>query len=554
MARIFLLPVLLLVIPGFSASRPGFRGFSEVQGGRKGDFAVHVLTPGDSPERDATKEGTSASPQPSQRWALLVAGSSGWYNYRHQADVCHAYHLIKEGGVHTANIVTMMYGDIAHHADNPFPGKIFNRPGGPDVFQGVAIDYRGDEVNVNTVLAVLEGNKDAVKSLGTGKVIDSGPNDEVFVFYSDHGSPGVLGMPSGSMLYADQLLGAIRRKRAAHGYKEMSMYIEACESGSLFQGMLEDDLQLYVTTAANANESSWGTYCPGLHGAAPPQAQLAGNGSKELDTCLGDLFSVAWMEDSEEQNPLTETLRVQFDHVSQRTSANYTYKMGSHVQRFGQVSAMEADHVGDFIGYPSNRALSRLSSTGMGAELRGPQQHSSVSQREADLVPLRFRVANARTPRDRQKAEAELNAVLKQRAGADAAAEGLAHKLFMHPETSDILIQNHGWQAQDVFIGAPEHGQPASSFLTQLVSGAPKQRPPQAPLVDSWDCLREMERAWAQAYGPFDQYSMRHMRLLANLCNSGLNDHAVRAVSATTATAGATTEAKEAVPETVTVQ
>eukprot|EP00983_Pelagomonas_calceolata_P098728 1158381-Pelagomonas_calceolata.AAC.1 len=49
---------------------------------------------------------------------------------RHQADVCHAYHLIKGGGVHTANIVTMMYGDIAYHADNPFPGKIFNRPGG----------------------------------------------------------------------------------------------------------------------------------------------------------------------------------------------------------------------------------------------------------------------------------------------------------------------------------------------------------------------------------------------------------------------------------------
>ena len=46
---------------------------------------------------------------------------------------------------------------------------------------------------------------------------------------------------------------------------QMSMYIEACESGSLFQGLLEDELHLYVTTAANANESSWGTYCPGVH-------------------------------------------------------------------------------------------------------------------------------------------------------------------------------------------------------------------------------------------------------------------------------------------------
>ena len=26
-------------------------------------------------------------------WAVLVAGSRGWDNYRHQADVCHAYQV-----------------------------------------------------------------------------------------------------------------------------------------------------------------------------------------------------------------------------------------------------------------------------------------------------------------------------------------------------------------------------------------------------------------------------------------------------------------------------
>ena len=35
-----------------------------------------------------------------------------------------------------------------------------------------------------------------------------------------------------------------------------------------------------------------------------------GNGSKELDTCMGDLFSVSWMEDSEKYDPAIETLRV----------------------------------------------------------------------------------------------------------------------------------------------------------------------------------------------------------------------------------------------------
>jgi legumain len=64
-------------------------------------------------------------------------------------------------------------------------------------------------------------------------------------------------------------------------------YLEACESGSIFEGMLPNDINIYATTASNAEESSWGTYCPGEFPEPPP----------EYDTCLGDLYSIAWMED-----------------------------------------------------------------------------------------------------------------------------------------------------------------------------------------------------------------------------------------------------------------
>jgi ABC-type uncharacterized transport system permease subunit len=65
------------------------------------------------------------------------------------------------------------------------------------------------------------------------------------------------------------------------------IYVEACESGSMFEGIMPQDLNIYVTTAANAVESSWGTYCPGMN-PPPPQEYL---------TCLGDVYSVSWMED-----------------------------------------------------------------------------------------------------------------------------------------------------------------------------------------------------------------------------------------------------------------
>lgn len=53
-------------------------------------------------------------------------------------------------------------------------------------------DYTGEDVTVDNFFAVLLGNKTAVKG-GSGKVVNSGPNDHIFVFYSDHGGPGVLG-------------------------------------------------------------------------------------------------------------------------------------------------------------------------------------------------------------------------------------------------------------------------------------------------------------------------------------------------------------------------
>lgn len=54
-------------------------------------------------------------------------------------------------------------------------------------------DYTGDNVTAKNLYAVILGDKNATKG-GSGKVVDSKPNDRIFIFYSDHGGPGVLGM------------------------------------------------------------------------------------------------------------------------------------------------------------------------------------------------------------------------------------------------------------------------------------------------------------------------------------------------------------------------
>jgi legumain len=110
-----------------------------------------------------------------------------------QAGVCHAYQILKTGGLKEENIVVFMYDDIAGNPENPRPGVIINHPKGGDVYAGVPKDYTGDDVNVNNFVAALLGDRSRLTGTGSGKVILSGPNDHVFVYYADHGGPGILG-------------------------------------------------------------------------------------------------------------------------------------------------------------------------------------------------------------------------------------------------------------------------------------------------------------------------------------------------------------------------
>ncbi|KER19340.1 hypothetical protein T265_15574, partial [Opisthorchis viverrini] len=52
---------------------------------------------------------------PSENWVVLAAGSNTWENYRHQADVYHAYQIVRQNNVPAQNIITLAYDDIANN-------------------------------------------------------------------------------------------------------------------------------------------------------------------------------------------------------------------------------------------------------------------------------------------------------------------------------------------------------------------------------------------------------------------------------------------------------
>merc|ERR1719277_328966 len=74
-------------------------------------------------------------------WAVIMAGSNGYYNYRHQSDACHAYQVAKRNGIPESHIILLAYDDIANNKENPFKGQMFNKPTpkgtpGMDVYSG----------------------------------------------------------------------------------------------------------------------------------------------------------------------------------------------------------------------------------------------------------------------------------------------------------------------------------------------------------------------------------------------------------------------------------
>jgi len=378
-------------------------------------------------------------------WALLIAGSNGYGNYRHQADVYHSYQVVKNAGIPDENIVVMHYDDIANNEENPHKGKVINKPGGPDVYHGVP------------------------------KVISSTANDRVFMFYCDHGGPGILGVPAGAgeYLYAKDLISVLKTK-AVSGFKEMVLYIEACESGSILEGLLPDNINIYATTAANAEESSWGYYCPGM--AIPPP--------EEYDTCLGDLYSISFLEDLDKLTATKgETYEKQYISIKTRVSQNGTYNEGSHVMQYGDLT-IDNEKLASWF-----KMKGSADEAGVVIEAQSERAFGGVEQRDADLLYLQAKHKRAEGEA-KLAAKIALDAEKARRYDIDQRVAKTALKMM----AGDVEM------ALQVKTAKPAQGQ---------------------ALVEDWDCFKSMIKTYEVGCGVLGDYGIKHARMFANMCNNG---------------------------------
>jgi len=405
-------------------------------------------------------------------WAVIVAGSNTYANYRHQADVCHAYQIAHTNGIPDSRIIMMYYDDIANNIQNPYRGQIFNKPTatgtpGVDVYAGCKKDYVGLNVTATTFVAVITG--DAVTA--GGPVLKSGPSDHVFINFVDHGGTGIIAFPTGPYLTSAQLNAALETMVQKQMFGQLTFYMEACESGSMFEGQLPTNQNIYVTTAANAVESSWGTYCP-------PDDFVNG---KEINSCLGDLYSVNWMEDTDMNGHINETLEVQYNTVKTETTL-------SHVMQYGDLS-FTSEQVGAFLADTFSSPLDKLVKNSQDS---APRARSTVRSRD---IPMHLAYYEY------------LRAAEKPFAARMELAKSLMREVEQRIETDEFFMAL------------------AKKLGSEQLFSEKNATPCDA-------CCGNVYQAYVDRCGAFTDYSMQYARVLANACKAGVSVDAIVATLA----------------------
>ena len=162
-------------------------------------------------------------------------------------------------------------------------------------------------MNLNNFLSVLTGEV----SSGGGRVLESGENDDIFLYFVDHGSYGIVSLPS-DYLDALTLQKTIASMHAKRKFKRLLIYLESCYSGSMFQDYLPQNMSVMAVTASNSTEPSFACFY-----------------DRTLNTFLADVFSYTWMRNSEQSDHKTESILDQILFVTNNT-ADY-----SHTSVFG---------------------------------------------------------------------------------------------------------------------------------------------------------------------------------------------------------------------------
>ncbi|KAM0002284.1 putative legumain protein [Helianthus debilis subsp. tardiflorus] len=194
-----------------------------------------------------------------------------------------------------------------------------------------------------------------------------------------------------------------------------------------------------------------------------------------FNTCLGDLYSISWMEDSDSEDLRVETLEQQYLKVKIRTYDNHSSE-GSHVMQYGTLG-ISKETVSVYQGSTPKKSSAHT--------FQSSDSMDVVNQRDADLYSM-WQMHKKLTKGSQQKEELfkKIKEITAHRTHLDSSVDMIKGYLLGNEQA---LVRDEG-----------------------------------SALVDDWGCLKLTVRTFEKYCGSLTQYGMKHTRTFADLCNNGV--------------------------------
>ena len=181
-------------------------------------------------------------PDLTSQYAVLVQGSNGWGNYRHEADVLSIYQMLKANGYDDDHIILVSADDCADASENSDKGAVRTDPNGKNLRQGAVIDYRNADLTPQDICNILKG----VKTDKTPVVLPADAGQNVLFFWSGHGRSAAINginemawrdLSAGQGMTADLLAETLQSMADAHQFRQVLVCLEPCYSANMGQAL-----------------------------------------------------------------------------------------------------------------------------------------------------------------------------------------------------------------------------------------------------------------------------------------------------------------------------
>ncbi len=205
-------------------------------------------------------------PARTDQYAVLVQGSDGYINYRHQADVLNIYQALRRGGYPDDHIILILDKSIASNRANPEPGVIRTAPNGPDLLSGSSVgsgistaivDYDSGDLSAQDIADILAGR--ASSRLPVVLPQDAGNN--VLFYWSGHGRSQSQG-GADEFVWRDDYAGQgftasmLRETAEQMQFRKLLIAAEPCYGERVIRAV-EGLTGVLAMSGASAAEQSW---------------------------------------------------------------------------------------------------------------------------------------------------------------------------------------------------------------------------------------------------------------------------------------------------------